>query len=98
MHVNNVVLAVVKGGRGHSAGRHRGSRGFQCVGAKKARSTKSRCMATDCYSLLLRDGLMTGVAHTDRKLKAHEGDRGAVGRTLGTHCFTALPAVVLPKK
>lgn len=51
----------------------------------------------DCYSLLVGDGLVAAVTHAHLKLKAHEGDGGAFGRTFATHCLAALPAVVLRK-
>lgn len=46
-------------------------------------------------SVLVGDGLVAAVAHTHLELKAHEGDGGALGRTLAAHCLAALPAVVL---
>lgn len=99
VHVNNAVLAVMEGGRGSSTRRHKGNAGYFTVRAlQKAESTKVQYMATteaDCYSLLVSDGLVAAVTHTHLKLKAHEGDGGAFGRTLATHGLATLPTVVL---
>lgn len=99
MHVNNAVLGVVEGGRGRSAGRHKGNTGYcNCVSAEKAESTKGQYITTieaDCYSLLVSDGLIAAVTHPHFKLEAHEGDGGAFGRTFAAHCLATLSTVML---
>ena len=47
------------------------------------------------HSLLFRDGLVAAVTHSHLKLKAHEGDGGALGGALPAHRLPALPTVVL---
>lgn len=46
-------------------------------------------------SLLVGDGLVAAVAHAHLELEAHQGDGGALGRTLAAHGLATLPAVVL---
>lgn len=98
MHVNNAVLAVVEGGRGRAAGKTQRVTAVTSPSAEEAGSTKGQHKSTtevDCYSLFVSDGLVAAVAHTHLELEAHEGDGGAFGRTLATHCLATLPAVVL---
>lgn len=65
---------------------------------RAAVSTKGQCAwltGADCYSLLISDGLVAAVTHAHLKLEAHEGDGGALRRTLAAHGLAALPTVVL---
>ena len=53
---------------------------------------------TTRHSLLFRDGLVAAVTHSHLKLKAHEGDGGALGGALPAHRLPALPTVVLERR
>lgn len=47
------------------------------------------------HSLLVLDGVVTGVAHADLELEAHDGVAGALAAALPTDSLPALPAVML---
>lgn len=47
------------------------------------------------YLLLVCDGGVAAVAHAHLEFKAHERDRGALGRALAAQSLAALPAVML---
>lgn len=92
MHVNDAVLAVVEGGGGRSARRQEGN---TAVTLARGRAQRDDYRGRYRYSLLVGDGLVAAVAHSDLELEAHEGDGGALGRTFTAHRLAALPAVVL---
>lgn len=50
---------------------------------------------TGKHSLLILDGVVTGVAHPDLELEAHDGVAGALAAALAADSLAALPAVVL---
>ena len=50
------------------------------------------------HSLLFRDGLVAAVTHSHLKLKAHEGDGGALGGALPAHRLPTLPTMVLEQR
>lgn len=50
---------------------------------------------TGKHSLLILDGVVTGVAHPDLELEAHDGVAGALAAALAADSLAAFPAVVL---
>lgn len=47
------------------------------------------------HSLLILDGVVAGITHSDLELEAHDGVAGAFAAAFATHGLPTLPAVVL---
>lgn len=50
---------------------------------------------TGQHSLLVLDGVVTGITHPDLELEAHDGVAGALAAALPADSLPALPAVML---
>lgn len=50
---------------------------------------------TGQHSLLILDGVVTGITHPDLELEAHDGVAGALAAALPADSLPALPAVML---